>query len=298
MGRSVGSALVDSQAGSSHGKSETFRPRPTQVIEACSGGLATDARELWRFRDLLVSLAIRDVKLRYRQTALGAIWVILQPLLAAGIFTFVFGKLAKFPSHGVPYFVFSYAGLLGWTAFSSTLAKASSSLVANNQLISKVYFPRMILPLSTVFSTLVDFAVALAMMAVMLVATHTFPAAAALTLPLWLALMLALAIGLGLICSALTVYYRDVQYVLPVLTQFLMYASPVGYAVSIVPARVRWLYNLNPLAGLLEGFRWSLLPRYAPPGFSAAYAAAASLCALVLGAAIFRQMQRRMADVI
>src|SRR5437867_500864 len=215
--------------------------------------------ELWEFRDLLIVLAERDVKLRYKQTVLGIAWVVLQPLLAAGIFSVVFGAVAKLPSNGTPYFVFSYAGLLAWNAFATTLTKASGSMLGNSQLISKVYFPRIILPLSTVFSTLIDFAVAAILMAVLVVIQRIELHTGLALLPVWLFLVILMALGLGLVAGALAVRYRDVQHILPVLVPFLMYASPVGYAVSLVPERFRPVYWLNPLTGLLEAFRWSLL---------------------------------------
>lgn len=272
--------------------------KPHLTIKPRRGWQALDARELWQFRDLLLTLAQRDVKLRYRQTALGVLWVLLQPLLAAGIFSFVFGKVAKLPSDGVPYFVFSFAGLLGWNAFSSTLTKCSGCLIQNSQLVSKVYFPRLVLPLSTVFSTLIDFLVALAMMAVLMVAYHVIPHWGLLLLPLWLALIVLLAVGLGLVASALTVSYRDVQYVLPVVTQFLLYACPVAYAVSAVPAHLRALYFLNPLSGLLDAFRWSLLGRGNLHGSYIVYSIACVCVIFVWGAYSFKAMERKFADVI
>ena len=223
--------------------------RPHLTIQPTSGWAAINVRELWQFRDLLMSLAQRDVKLRYKQTALGVIWVVLQPLLAAGIFSFVFGKVAKLPSDGLPYFLFSYAGLLGWNLFNNTLSKCSTCLVGNSQLISKVFFPRLVLPLSTVPSSLIDFGVALAMMAVLMVFYRVPPTWAILLLPLWMAVLILLSLGIGLCTAALTVSYRDVQYILPVFLQILLYASPIAYALSAVPAHLRSVYLLNPLSG-------------------------------------------------
>jgi len=272
--------------------------KPYLTIKPTSGWQAINLRELWQFRDLLVTLAQRDVKLRYRQTALGALWVLLQPLMAAGIFSFVFGKVAKLPSDGLPYFVFSYAGLLGWNAFSSTLTKASGCLLQNANLVSKVYFPRLVLPLSVVFSTLIDFAVALGLMAVLMAVYHVVPTAALLLLPVWLALIVLLAVGVGLYAAALTVTYRDVQYVLPVVTQFLLYASPVAYAVSAVPAHLRLVYFVNPLSGLLEAFRWSLLGTGHLDARIVAYSVAVTMLVFVGGALSFKKMERKFADVI
>ncbi len=273
-------------------------PKPYLTIRASSGWQAVNLRELWLFRDLFLTLAGRDVKLRYRQTALGAVWVILQPLLAAGIFSFVFGKVAKLPSDGIPYFVFSYAGLLAWNAFSSTLQRASACLIGNGPLLSKVYFPRLVLPLSTILATLIDFGVALTMMVGLMAVYHVVPTAGLLLLPVWLALILLLALGMGLYSSALMVSYRDVQYVMPVLIQFLLYGSPVAYAVSAVPAKLRAAYMLNPLAGLMEAFRWSLLGRGQLQWGPLAYSAVLCVGIFFLGALSFKRMERRFADVI
>lgn len=272
--------------------------KPYLSIRPRSGWQALDVKEIWEFRDLLTTLGLRDVKLRYRQTALGAAWVLLQPLLAAGIFSVVFGRIAKLPSDGVPYFVFAYAGLLGWNAFSSTLTKASGCLVANSGLISKIFFPRLILPLSTVFSSLIDFGVALVMMAVLLIAYGIAPGIGLLLLPVWLFLILLLAMGIGLYTAALTVSYRDVQYILPVITQFLLYASPIAYALSAVPQNLRTIYFLNPLSGLLEGFRWSLLNRGHLEIGTVVYSAVVSFTVFLMGAYSFKKMERKFADVI
>lgn len=275
-----------------------LEPKPYLLIEPRAGWQALSVKELWQYRDLLMTLAWRDVKLRYRQTALGVIWVVLQPLIAAGLFSFVFGKVAKLPSDGLPYFLFAYAGLLGWSAFSSTLTKSSGCLLQNAQLVSKVYFPRLVLPLSTVFSSLIDFGVALIMLAVMMLVMGLHPGIGVLLLPVWLALILLLSVGLGLFASALTVTYRDVQYVLPVLTQFLMYASPVAYALSAVPLHLRWLYHLNPLSTLLEGFRWSLLGVGHLETGAITYSALVSVGIFIWGAFAFKKMERNFADVI
>jgi lipopolysaccharide transport system permease protein len=272
--------------------------KPYITIRPSSGWQAINLRELWQFRDLLLAFAQRDVKLRYRQTALGVVWVILQPLLAAGIFSFVFGKVAKLPSDGLPYFVFSYAGLLGWNAFSATLTKVSGCLLQNSNLVSKVYFPRMVLPLSTVFSTLIDFGVAFAMMAVMMAIYHVALTPGILLLPVWLALLVMLALGCGLYAAALTVSYRDVQYMLPVLTQLLLYAAPVAYAISKVPEHLRAIYLLNPIAGLIMAFRWSLLGTGRLDAGATAYAVLVTIAVFAGGAFSFKKMERKFADVI
>ncbi len=279
--------------------------KPLQTIRPTSGWAALNLREIWQFRDLLTTLASRDVKLRYRQTALGVVWVLLQPLLAAGIFSFVFGKVAGLKSPGmVPYFVFAYAGQLGWGAFSSTLSKTSSCLVGNAQLVSKVFFPRLVLPISTVFSTLIDFSVALGMMFILLLLFGIHPSFALITLPFWLLIILMFAMGIGLLASAMMVSYRDVQYVLPVLTNFLQYGSPVAYSVTMVmtrlPVQYHFYYMLNPLVSLLEGLRWCLLGNNAPsPEWGwVFYSVVVSAAVFVWGAFGFKKMERKFADVI
>jgi len=280
----------------------TSSPRPIAEpitkIRSSSGWAALNLPETWKFRDLLISLASRDLKLRYKQTALGVIWVIVQPLMAAGIFSFVFGKVAQLPSGGVPYLLFSFAGLLGWNLFSNTVTKCSGCLVGNSQLISKVFFPRLILPLSTIPSVLVDFAVAAAMMSVLMFIYGVAPGWGVLLLPVWMALLLTLALGIGLCTAALAVSYRDVQYVVPVFMQILLYASPIAYAVSAVPADLRSVYLLNPLSAPLEAFRASLLHTSWPAPSSLAGAAVVSALVFLVGLYSFKRMERQFADVI
>src|SRR4051794_14077981 len=257
-----------------------------------------DLVEVWRFRSLLGQFARRDITLRYRQTALGVVWVLLQPLIAAGIFAVVFGRVAGLSSNGVPYLVFSYAGLLGWTMFSTYLTKASGSLVGNAALLSKVYFPRIVLPLSVIAGTLLDFVVSLALMAVLLAATSTSPGYGLALLPLWVLLTLALSTGIGLLMASLAVRFRDVNYVLPVLVQFLLYASPVAYALDAVPQSLRPYFIVNPLTGILEAFRWSLLNTGSLQVPYVLYSAGFALVTLVLGWAAFGRMERSFADII
>ena len=251
------------------GSMTSFEVEPITKIRPSSGWAALDLSGVWTFRDLLLALASRDVKLRYKQTALGVAWVVLQPLLAAGVFSFVFGRVAQLPSDGIPYFLFSYAGLLGWNLFNTTVTKTSGCLVGNSQLISKIFFPRLVLPLSVVPSALIDFAVALAMMTVLMFLYRVHPTAALAAFPLWMAIILLLAVGLGLITAALAVSYRDIQYILPVLTQILLYASPVAYSLSYALTRIaknrRVFYLLNPLTAPLEGFAPACLARRSRP---------------------------------
>lgn len=273
-------------------------PKPYLTIMPTSGWASLGLGEIWRYRDLLMGLAMRDVRLRYRQTLLGVAWVILQPLLSAGILSFVFGKVAKLDSEGSPYFIFAFTGMLGWNVFNSTLTKASACLVDNAQLVSKVYFPRMILPLSTVLSTLIDFVVQVALLAVMMAIEHIVPGPQILLLPLWMLLLLMLAIGLGLYTSALMVAYRDLKQVIPVLLQCLLYASPVAYGLLTVPRPFRAIFHFNPLAGMIEAFRWSVLGRGDVhwPGVLYSFFTATAL--FIFGAMSFKKMERRFADVI
>jgi len=273
-------------------------PVPFLEIEPRSGLAALNLMEVWRYRDLLLVLASRDVKLRYKQTALGVVWVILQPLMAAGIFSFVFGKVLKAPSDGVPYFVFSFAGLLAYNAFSGTLTRASACIVGNAPLVSKIFFPRLILPLSTVLATLIDFAVGMGLMIVLLCMSRIVPGWGILLLPVWLSLIIALAVGIGLYTSALMVQYRDLQYVIPVLINLVLYATPIMYSVSAIPPKLKIWVQLNPLTGLLEAFRWSLLGTKMPDWPAVAYSAIFVTVALVYGAFAFKKMERHFADVI
>ena len=254
--------------------------------------------EIWNFRDLLVTLANRDLKIRYKQTALGVIWVVLQPLLAAGVFSFVFGVVAGLPSNGTPYLVFSFAGLLGWNFFSNVLSKVSSCLVGNAQLISKVFFPRLVLPLSGLGSCFVDFAVGLTLMALMLVVYQIVPSGTLLLFPVSLLILTALATGVGLWAAALMVSYRDVAYILPVLMNILLYASPVAYSVAAVPARLRWVYLLNPLTPPLEAMRAGLLGLPFTEAKELAISGVVAVTLLIVGLYAFKHMERRFADVI
>jgi lipopolysaccharide transport system permease protein len=304
-GRPLGPLDPDSRrvigAASSPGPEPLVRPRvapPMLVIRPTSGWRSLDLREVWRFRDLLLMFAVRDLKLRYRQTALGVAWVVILPLLGAGVFALVFGRVAKLPSAGVPYFLLAYAGLLGWNLFQGTLTRAGGSLITNAPLISKVYFPRVIVPLSAAVSACVDTLVAMGLLVILLPAYHVALTPAVLLVPLWLLLLQVLGLGLSLYASALSVSYRDVSHILPVLVQFLLYASPVGYRAAQVPHAFQAVYLLNPLAGLLEGLRWSLLGGTPPRLGAVLYAAAVSCVVLVVGAFAFRRMERRFADVL
>ena len=268
------------------------------ILRPTAGWRSVDLRELWRFRDLVWALAIRDVKLRYRQTALGVTWVVLQPLVAAGIFSFVFGKVAGLSSGDVPYVVFAFAGMLGWNLFQNTVAKGSISLISNGGMLSKIFFPRMALPLSTVPGTVLDFGVGFIAYLVVTALKHTMPGLPILTLPLWIALMLCIALGFALLSSALMVSYRDVGQAVPVILQMLLYITPIAYSLDNVPPNVRTLYALNPLVGILEGFRWALVPGYDAQLGYAAYSAVFAVVAMVIGLVGFARMERKFADII
>lgn len=280
--------------------------KPMLTIEPRPGLVPLNLPEIWQFRDLLLGLAGRDVRLRYRQTALGVSWVVFQPLIAAGLFTFIFGTVGGMPGEGgLPPFVLIYCGTLGFNVFANTLTKAGVCLVGNAQLVSKVYFPRMVLPLSTALSTLLDFAVASLILITLMIAYHVHVHWGLLLVPVLLGVILVFALGVGLWASALTVSYRDVQYVLPVMVQFAMYASPAAYTLSWIEDRLRVhhaklikLYMVNPLASLLEAFRWSWLGTGDLHWGWLAYSLVFSLTAFLLGCVAFRRMERKFADVI
>lgn len=271
---------------------------PLYVIRPIGNRAFPDFGELWRFRDLCVALGRRDITLRYRQTLLGVIWVVLQPLIAGGLFSIVFGKVAKLPSEGRPYFVFAYAGFVAWSAFQSTLTRSSSSLLAQGNLVSKVYFPRLVLPVSALFSSVVDFGVGLASLAILLAVFGLVPGLPLITLPFWILLLHATGLGLGALAAALSVRFRDLQHALPVLVQLLLYASPVAYAISAVPERLRPYFLLNPLSGVLDGFRWAVLGTAPPGGSAVVLSVTGAVLSLVVGAAVFARFERRLADVI
>jgi ABC-type polysaccharide/polyol phosphate export systems, permease component len=279
-----------------------MEPQPLLILRPATRWNLINLREILQYVDLLSMLALRDVKLRYRQTALGVIWVVLQPLLGAGLFQIVFQLIARTPSDGVPPFVFYYAGFMAYKSFETTLNKASTCMVGNSQLVSKVYFPRMILPFSTVYSTLVDFGVSSVVLAILMAVFRVPPTPAILLAPLWLLLLQVTALGLGLYFSALTVRYRDVQYALPVLIQFGLFASPVAYSVSFIlgrlPEFLRPLVYLNPLTGLLDAFRWSVIGTPVYNWGLVGYSVIAAVGLLVAGAMAFSNMEQTFADVI
>ena len=267
-------------------------------IQRSSGWSALNILELWKYRDLFWILAMRDVKLRYKQTALGVTWVLLQPILTSGIFAVIFGVLAKLPSDDSPYLLFAFAGTLPWTLFAQSLQRAGSSLVGGRELISKVYFPRLILPISSSFSVVVDFLVGLASISVLFIIYKVPLTWNLLAIPGLVLVNLLIAIGVSFWISAFSVHYRDFIYALPFLIQAWMYASPVAYASSIVPEQWIALYSLNPMVGVIEGFRWALLGQGEFSWVSFGISLAVGLVVFFAGALVFRRIERSFADVI
>lgn len=271
---------------------------PRIVITPPKGIGLPSGRDLWEAREVLWRFGTRDIVLRYRQTVVGVAWVILQPLAAAGIFAVIFGKVANFPSDGVPYFVFSFAGLLGWNLLSSIIDRSAASLVANQSLVSKVFFPRLLVPLSTALSALLDFAVAFALFIVLLFVFGVNPGWPFLLLPIWILTAIALAMGVGIAAASMMVKYRDVGYVLPWVMQILFFATPVAYSLSAVPKDLAWLFAANPLTWLMEVLRWSLLGLHAPPLWQIGALVLTAIVVFFGGVLIFQKLERGFADVI
>jgi lipopolysaccharide transport system permease protein len=257
-----------------------------------------DLRAVWQSRELLYFLVWRDVRVRYKQTLIGVGWVILQPLLTMMIFTVVFGRLAKIPSDGVPYAVFVYTALVPWSYFAHAIGRSGASLVGNTHLITKVYFPRLIIPLASVLTPVVDFLLSFVLLLFLGAWYGIAPTWGVLTLPLFLLLALMTALAVTLFLSALNVRYRDIGYVIPFLIQFWMFASPVVYPLSLVPKKWQILYSLNPMAGVIEGFRWALLGKESPALGVIAVSATVVVALLVGGIVFFKRMERTFADEI
>jgi lipopolysaccharide transport system permease protein len=270
---------------------------PITVVCASRGWVSLGLRELWAHRELLYFLTWRDLKVRYKQTVLGAAWAVIQPFFTMVVFSLFFGRVAGIPSDGVPYPIFSFAGLLPWGLFANSLGRSSNSLVGSAHLISKVYFPRLVVPISSVFSGLVDFAIAFVVLLGMMLYYSMWPTSAALLLPVFVLLALITALGVGLWLSALNVQYRDVGYLSAFLIQLWLFATPVAYPSSLLPEPWRTLYGLNPMVGVVEGFRWALLGT-SPPGPMIALSALVSVAVLVTGALYFRRLERTFADVV
>jgi lipopolysaccharide transport system permease protein len=271
---------------------------PVQTIGPSSRWAPLDLGELWAYRELLYFLVWREVKVRYKQTALGAAWAVIQPFFTMVVFSVFFGRFGKMPSDGFPYPIFAYCALLPWQLFAFALSESSNSVVANQRLITKVYFPRLIIPLATIGVGLVDFAVASLVLAGMMAYYGIAPGGGAWTIPLWVAFTVCTALSVGLWLSALNVRYRDVRYTVTFLTQLWLFATPVAYSSSIIPEKWRVLYALNPMVGVIEGFRWALLGSAKAPGLMVAISVATVALIGVTGLFYFRRMERTFADVV
>jgi lipopolysaccharide transport system permease protein len=273
-------------------------PIPFICIEPSRGWLSLNLRELWAYRELLYFFIWRDVKVRYKQTAIGAAWAVLQPLLTMLVFVVVFRKFANVPSDGLPYSIFAYTALLPWSLFAGAVNRSSLSLVGQASVISKVYFPRLLVPVSATVSGLVDFAAAFVLLIGMMIWFGVYPGWGVLALPLFLLLALSTALAIGLWLSALNVKYRDVGHGIPFLMQLWMFASPIAYPVSMVPERWRLFYSLNPLAGVIEGFRWALLGKKSPDFGLITVSALVVALLLFTGMIYFKRRERTFADVV
>jgi lipopolysaccharide transport system permease protein len=267
-------------------------------IEPSHGLLNLRLREVWEYRELLYFFVWRDIKVRYKQTAIGAAWAVIQPFMTMVVFSLFFGHLAKIPANGLPYPVFYYCALLPWIYFAGALQSATNVVVEQQRVITKIYFPRVVLPISAVLGGLVDFAISFGVLLALMTYYGIAPTAATLWLPVFLLLAILTALGMGLWLSALNAFYRDVRYVVPFLVQFWMFASPVAYPSSLVPQRWQWLYGLNPMAGVIEGFRWALTGQGLPPGPMMAASATGVIVVLVSGLIYYRAMEGSIADVV
>lgn len=268
------------------------------VIQPSRGWRQLNLKELWRYRELVYFLIWRDVKVRYKQTLLGAAWAIIQPLMTMVVFSIFFGALAKIPTDGIPYPIFSYTALLPWQLFETGISKSGSSLVSGRGLLTKVYFPRLAIPLSPVIAALVDFALAFIVLIVMMLYYGYAPTRAIWTLPLFLLLAMVTALGAGFWLSAMNVWYRDIGYIIPFFSRLWFYLTPITYAASIVPEKFQVLYAFNPMVGVVEGFRWAMLGHGNAPSAQILVSFLVSLVLMVSGAYYFRRMERTFADVV
>ncbi|MEZ5428789.1 MAG: ABC transporter permease [Pyrinomonadaceae bacterium] len=269
---------------------------PHLRIEPSKGLVPIKLKELWEYRELFFFLVWRDVKIRYKQTALGAAWAIIQPVLTMVVFSIFFGKLGKIPSDGVPYPIFSFAALVPWTLFSNGLTQATGSLVGSSNLIKKVYFPRLIIPVASVLAGVVDFFLAFGVLLLLMLYFGVLPSINILWLPVFLFMTVSASLAVSLWLSALNVEYRDIKYIIPFLSQIWLFATPIAYSSSLLSEPWRTIYGLNPMVGVVEGFRWALLGTDTKPGFMAAVSFIASLIFLISGAYYFRRMEKTFAD--
>ena len=270
----------------------------TTIIQPKTGWSSIDFRELWDFRELLGFLVVRDIKVKYKQTFIGIAWAVLQPLVTMVIFTIFFGRLAKMPSEGLPYEVFSFIALIPWTYFATALTFSSTSLVTNQHILSKIYFPRLMLPAGAVLAALADLLISLVFLFAMLMVYGIFPTPRALWLAPFTLLALITALGCGLWLSAINVKYRDIQYAVPFGIQIWMFVTPVVYPSSLIPDGFKWLYGLNPMVAVIEGYRWALVDKPFPPIGMMTISVMVSLALFVGGLYYFRRMEKDFADVV
>ena len=282
----------------SAGASADVQSLPVHVIAPEHGWVPVRLNELWEYRELLYFFVWRELKIRYKQTALGVAWAVIQPFFTMIVFTVLFGRLAKVPTDGLPYPVFAFCALLPWQLFAFALTESSNSVVANQRLLTKVYFPRLLMPMSSSCVGLADFLISFVMLLALMAYYGMAPGAAALTIPFWTLLAVATALGIGLWLAALNVRYRDVRYTVPFLTQIWMYATPVAYPLSWLPPQWRALYALNPMVGVIEGFRWALLGQTNTSRTTIAISLVASVVLLVSGLFYFRRTERTFADIV
>jgi lipopolysaccharide transport system permease protein len=282
------------------GEETITMPSDSQVIvvKPSKGWISLKLKELWEYRELLYFMAWRDIKVRYKQTVLGAAWAIIQPFFTMVVFSIFFGKLARVPSDGLPYPIFAFAALVPWTFFANGLNQASNSLVGSANLIKKVYFPRLVVPISSVISGVVDFVLAFAVLLGMMLFYGILPTVNILWLPLFVLLIFVTALGVGFWLSALNVQFRDVRYTVPFLTQFWLFATPIAYPSSLLSETWRTIYAINPMVGVVEGFRWALLGTDTAPGAIIFVSSLMAFSLLVGGAFYFRRMERSFADVV
>ncbi|MFN7923988.1 MAG: ABC transporter permease [Bryobacteraceae bacterium] len=294
-------AAPAAQANPAEATPKAARPAAAHAImriQPSHGWVSLKLEELWSYRELLFFMVWRDVKVRYKQTALGAAWAIIQPLFTMLVFSLFLGKLGKMASDGVPYPLFNFAALVPWTYFASSLSHSSDSLVGSANLIRKVYFPRLVIPLATILAGGVDFLIAFGMLGLMMVYFGVTPTVNVIYLPLLIVLGVTTALGVGLWLSSLNVKFRDVKYTVPFLIQFWMFATPIVYPSSLLPEKWRLVYALNPMAGVVEGFRWALLGTKTAPGPMILVSATAAVALLVSGAYYFRRMEKTFADTV
>jgi len=275
-----------------------MKAEPYLTIKPKKGWQLIDFKELKEYRDLFYFLVVRDIKVRYKQTVLGGLWAIIQPFFMMVVFTLFFGNLAKVPSDGIPYPIFSYSALIAWTYFANSISNSGNSLIQNTALISKVYFPRLIVPLAPVLAFLLDFCIAFVILIGMMLYYHIYPTIMILFLPLLVILMMFTASGVGMFLAALNANYRDIRYTITFLVQFWMFASPVVYPVSMLPEKYHLIYAINPMAGVIEGFRSALLGTAAFPTQMLLVSTLVSIILFIVGALYFKQTERYFADVI